>query len=268
MSGPADSLTRDAFLDGRLHLWQPRHGYRAAVDPVMLAAFVPARAGQSVLELGCGVGTALLCLGRRVPGLVLHGLELQPDYADLARRNAAENAIPAEIHTGDLRHIPPGLRGLSFDHVLMNPPYMTENASTSSADAGRETANRELMDTPLAAWIDAGLRRLHPGGWLAVVHRTERLPEILAAVGTRAGAIEILPLAPRAGRPAGRILLRARKGSRAPLTLHQALTLHDGSSHIRDGDDYTKEAGLILRHMSEVTYSDILRSARLGGNED
>src|SRR5690606_3252032 len=121
-----DSLTRDTFLDGRVTLWQPRHGYRAAIDPVLLAAFVPASPGQMALELGCGVGTALLCLGRRVPGLVLHGIELQPVYADLARRNTAENAIPAVIHTADLRAQPAGLRAMVFDHVLVNPPFLQE----------------------------------------------------------------------------------------------------------------------------------------------
>ena len=115
-------LSRDAFLCGRLHLWQPRKGYRAATDPVLLAAACPARSGQSVLDLGCGVGAAALCLATRVPGLDLHGLELQESYASLARRNAAENAIPMHIETGDLADMPAALR-LSFDHVIANPPY-------------------------------------------------------------------------------------------------------------------------------------------------
>ena len=117
-----DELTRDGFLGGALHLWQPRKGYRAASDPVFLAASVAARPGARVLELGCGAGAALLCLGRRVDGLDLSGLELQPGYADLARRNAAANGIEAWIIEGDLAEMPATLRQESFDHVIANPP--------------------------------------------------------------------------------------------------------------------------------------------------
>lgn len=261
------ALTRDAFLDGRLQLWQPRHGYRAAIDPVLLAAFVPARAGETVLELGCGVGTALLCLGRRVPALALHGLELQPAYAGLARRNAGENAIPATIHAGDIRALPPALRRLHFDHVLMNPPYFPKRSAEGSPDAGRDAARREDEAAGLAAWVDAGLRRLRPGGRIVLVQRAERLADVLAAIGNRAGSAEILPLAPRPGRPASRILLRARKGRKSPLALLSPLTLHSGEAHLRDGDDYTAEARNVLRHMSELMHSDLLQNARLGGRE-
>ena len=267
LSPPPDAPTHDSFLDGRLKVWQPRHGYRAAIDPVLLAASVPARPGQMALELGCGVGTALLCLGRRVPGLDLHGVEIQPDYADLARRNTAENAIPAVIHTADLRAQPAGLRAMTFDHVMMNPPFMQENSGRPASGRDRDTANREQDGLPLAAWIDAGLRRLRQGGRLVVIHRPDRLAEILAAIGSRAGGIEILPLAPREGRPATRLLLRARKGSRTPLVLLPALTLHEGRSHLRDGDDYTEKARCILRHMSAIEYTDLLQNARSGGKD-
>ncbi|MEF9604914.1 methyltransferase domain-containing protein, partial [Paracoccus sp. PXZ] len=111
-------LREDGFLGDRLRIAQPARGYRAGADAVMLAAACPARAGESVLELGCGAGVAMLCLGARVPGLRLVGLELQPAYADLARRNAAANAIEAELHEGDLARMPAALRGQSFDHVI------------------------------------------------------------------------------------------------------------------------------------------------------
>ena len=106
MTFAADQLSRDAFLCGRLQLWQPIKGYRAATDPVLLAAACPAKSGQSVLDLGCGAGAAALCLAHRVPGLTLYGLELQEDYAALARRNAAENGIPFHVETGNLATIP------------------------------------------------------------------------------------------------------------------------------------------------------------------
>jgi tRNA1Val (adenine37-N6)-methyltransferase len=256
--GP-EALSRDAFLGGRLHLFQPLRGYRAATDPVLLAAFVQARPGERALDLGCGAGAAGLCLARRVPGLEVHGLEAQPDYADLARRNAAANGLDMEIHDGDICRPPASLRALSFDHVLANPPFHARGSATGAADPGRDRANRE-GEAGLADWIAAGLRRLRPGGRLALIHRTERLAEMLAALGSGAGGIEILPLVPRGSRPASRLLLRAHKSSRAPLTLYSPLTIHAGSSHAGDGDDYTEEASKILRGLSAL-----LPDARLGG---
>jgi len=261
MSLGPDALTRDAFLGGRLNLWQPRTGYRAATDPVFLAAFVPARPGESVLDLGCGAGTAGLCLARRVGGLDRHGLEIQPDYAALARRNAAENDLAMTVHEGDLRRPPAALRARVFDQVLLNPPYHPATGAPAT-DAGRDRARRE-GEAGLADWIAAALRRLRPGGTVCVIHRAARLGGILAALEGPAGAIEVLPLAPRPGRPAGRILLRARKGNRAPLRLYPPLTIHAGSTHVRDESDYTAIASNVLRDMKEV-----LPDARLGGREE
>lgn len=248
-----EDLTRDAFLGGRLMLWQPARGYRAATDPVLLAASVPARAGDSVLDLGCGVGTASFCLGVRVAGLDLTGIEVQPAYADLARRNAAETGLALRVATGDIARMPPDLAGQSFDHVMMNPPFFAEAASLATADPGRDTAFRE--DLPLADWIDAGLRRLKPRGRLALIHRAERLPEILTALAARAGAVEVLPLAARSGREAGRVIVRARKGVRTPFRLLPPFVLHAGERHAADGDDFTPEATATLRDGAPLPFA-------------
>jgi len=251
MSRDPGALSLDRFLGGRLRLWQPRVGYRAAIDPVLLAAFVPARAGETALDLGCGVGTAGLCLLARVPGVELHGLEVQADYADLARRNGPENGFAFRVHQGDLRTPPVELRAMTFDHVLMNPPFHRAAAATGPRDAGRDTAHRE-DGADLTAWISAGLRRLRPGGSLVMIHRMERLPEILTALNGPAGAIEALPVTARDGRPAGRLLVRAKKGSGAPFTFFPPLTIHSGNAHMSDGDDYTDIAREILRDASEI----------------
>lgn len=239
-------LTRDCFLGGRLQICQPRVGYRAAVDPVLLAAAVPARSGERVLELGCGAGVASLCLGLRVAGLGLTGLELQPAYAALARRNAAANGLVLEVIEGDLSAIPLALRHRSYDHVIANPPYFAEGDGTPSADAGRETAQR--ASTPLAEWIVAGQKRLVPGGRFTMIQTCERLPEILGALhAAGAGSLVVRPIAPRVGRDAKRVLVTARKGGRAPFRLLAPLVLHERPRHLADGDDYTTSVRAILR---------------------
>ncbi|MDZ4312010.1 MAG: methyltransferase [Cypionkella sp.] len=236
-------LTQDAFLCGKLQLWQPRQGYRAATDPVLLAAACPALPGQSVLDLGCGVGAAALCLARRVPDLRLAGLEVQPDYAALARRNAQENGVAMQVEVGDLADMPKPLR-LDFDHVIANPPYYPKGG-TPSPNAGRAVALQ--IDTPLGDWVQAASRRLAPGGWLTLICGADGLPEVLAAMGGKLGSASVLPLTPREGKPALRILLRARKTGRAAFRLLAPFVIHHGKSHDGDRESYTPRASAILR---------------------
>ncbi len=236
-------VSQDAFLCGRLHLWQPTKGYRAATDPVLLAAACPAVTGQSVLDLGCGVGAAALCLGARVPGLRLAGLELQSDYADLARRNGVENRQDFTVETGDLALMPQALRR-DFDHVIANPPYYPRGG-TPSPDSGR--ARALSVDTPLADWVAAAARRLAPGGWLTLICGADGLPQVLGALAPKLGSAVVLPLAAREGRPALRVVLRARKGGRAGFRLLSPLILHKGPVHDGDRESYTARAEEILR---------------------
>lgn len=243
----------DGFLGGALQLIQPVRGYRAGADAVMLAAACPAQAGQSVLEVGCGVGAAILCLGQRRAGLRLTGLEVQPAYAALARENAARNNLPLRVIEGDVLAMPPDLRVDSFDHVLMNPPFFI--GGTAAPDAGRAIARHEAA--PVQAWIEAGLRRLRPGGWLTLIHKAERLAPILAAMEGRAGDMRVLPIAARAGRQAGRVIVAARKGARTPLTLLAPFILHELPEHQADGEDLTQAAQAVLRHGGAILLQDV-----------
>jgi tRNA1Val (adenine37-N6)-methyltransferase len=232
-------LTDDAFLCGRLHLWQPRRGYRAATDPVLLAACVDARAGQRVLDLGCGAGAASLCLAARVPGLMHAGLEVQDSYADLARRNAARNGVAMQVVTGDVAAMPRDLRA-GFDHVMANPPYYPAGG-TPSPDRGRAAALQVV--TPVTTWVAAGLRRLAPGGWLTMILATELLPSALSL----APHATILPLAPREGRPAPRTILQVRKTGKQPFRLLAPFVIHAGAVHDGDRESYTPAANAVLR---------------------
>ncbi|WP_149140191.1 tRNA1(Val) (adenine(37)-N6)-methyltransferase [Gemmobacter caeruleus] len=244
-----DQLSDDKFLCGRLRLWQPVQGYRAATDPVLLAAACPAQGGESVLDLGCGAGAAALCLGRRVPGLALAGLELQPGYAALARRNAARNGIALDVVEGDLRAMPAALRR-DFDHVICNPPFYPAGG-TPSPVAIRATA-MQVDAVPLTEWVQVAARRLRPGGWLTLIAGADALPELLSGLG-KLGSAAVLPLAAREGRAAKRVILRARKGGKAAFRLLAPFVLHHGASHDGDRESYTPAASAILRDGGDLS---------------
>ncbi|MEM9434260.1 MAG: methyltransferase [Pseudomonadota bacterium] len=244
-----DELSHDAFLGGTLSIWQPKTGYRAATDPVFLAAACPAGAGQQVLDLGCGVGTAALCVAARTRAQIT-GLELQPGYAELARRNGVDTGYAFDVMLGNVTQAPPALTAKTFDHVILNPPFF--GPGTSSDDAGREASLRETA--PLSLWLDQALRRTKPKGTVSVIHRIEALTEILSALNSRAGEIKIKPLTPRPGRVANRVIVQARKTSKAPLVLCNPLILHNSPSHMSDGDDFSPEASAILRRGAALEF--------------
>ncbi len=237
------ATTTDGLLDGRVILRQPLTGYRAAVDPVLLAAAVRAKPGQSVLDAGCGAGAAMFCLAVRVPGLALTGIELQPGEAALARESVslnsfAEGCVIAAIVTGDILR-PPAEMLNAFDIVITNPPY---------GDSGTPPPNENLAvahmegEADVAGWIKGCLACLKPKGRLVMIHRADRLSEILASLHDRkAGDIRILPIFPKTGQPARRVIVDAGKDRRSPDTLLPGLVLHIG-----DGS-YTAEADAVLR---------------------
>ena len=251
---PDAALSRDEFLGGQLRLWQPKQGYRAGVDPVLLAASIPAREGDSVLDLGCGAGVAALCVAQRVPGVQAVGLEVQPEYAELARRNANENGLALEVVDGDLAEMPASLKQRQFTHVLANPPYFDRNASTKVADTGREIGRGEA--TPLESWITAAAKRCAPKGTVTLIQRAERLPEMLSHAAKHLGSLEVLPLIPRKGRAARLVLLRGRKGGRAAFRLHDGWVLHEGGGHPGDRENYNAASTCILRLGAPLPFPD------------
>lgn len=233
-------LTQDAFLGGRVLAWQPKSGFRAGVDSVLIAAACAARAGETVLELGCGPGVAALCLQARVQPVRVTGLELQSSYAEIARRNGLT------VVEGDVAALPDDLRRLQFHHVFFNPPYFDPSQGQAAPDAARQIAR--AGQTPLAAWFAAAEKRLRPRGTLTVIQRTSRLPEMLSLIGPTLGSVEVLPVAPRRGHASHLALLRAQKDGRAPFRLHAPLILHAAAQHEGDHPDYTAQIAGILQN--------------------
>lgn len=233
----------DSLLGGRVRLRQPSGGYRVAIDPVMLAAAVDGWGrGGRVLDLGCGSGAAALCLAARAPDAIMVGLERLPEAAALAAANVALNGWEARISVveGCLLDPPPAVAHCMFDHLMMNPPYLAADKATPPSDPWRAAANVESA-ARLADWIGFAARALVRGGALTMVHRADRLDEIMAGLsGARFGAVAVFPLWPKAGEAAKRVLVRAVAGSRAPMRLLAGLALH------RDDGGYTAGARAIL----------------------
>jgi tRNA1(Val) A37 N6-methylase TrmN6 len=246
---PVGPTSEDALLGGRVRLLQPREGYRAAIDPVLLAAAVTPRPGERVLELGCGAGAALLCLAARVPDIALEGLELQPEAAALARGNAAAAGWGQRIHIhdGDLRRPPTALVASAFHRILANPPFHAEGAHTRSARAGKALSHGEAAGT-ITDWAAAAARLLRHRGVLTVIYPADRLDALVVALAGRFGSLRVLPLWSRAGRPARRVLVQAVRGGRGPLVLLPGMVLHE------DGGRYTAAADAVLRHAAPIDW--------------
>ncbi len=239
------AATEDRLLNGRVRFRQPADGYRAAIDPVFLAAAVPSGGPWSVLDLGCGVGAAALCLLARLPDAQVTGLEVQPQLAALARDNAALNggARRFEVVEGDLADRSLLTSGAldrdSFDEVLCNPPHHPAEM-TAAPEPAKAKATRE-EGAALDDWVEAALTHVRRKGAVTFIHRADRLDDLLAALRGRAGGIIVFPLCPKPGRAARRVLVRARKGVRAPLTLAAGLILH------ADDGRFTPAAERVLR---------------------
>jgi tRNA1(Val) A37 N6-methylase TrmN6 len=234
MTEPPGEFTEDAFLGGQLRLRQFKSGHRAGHDAMLLAAATPARSGDRVVDFGAGVGAAGLAVARRVSGIELVLIEIDAALADLARGNAASNAIAADVVVLDVAsdadafaaaRLPPD----SVDVVLMNPPFNNPARHRASPDKARVSAHVATVST-LEDWIHAGRRILKSGGVLTLIWRADGLAEVLAALDRGFGSLAVLPVHGDAATPAIRVLIRAIKGGKAPTRLHAALLLNDESA--------------------------------------
>lgn len=235
-------LTRDRLLGGRIEIDQPARGYRAGMDAALLAAACEARDGEQVLEAGCGVGAALLSAAARRPGARFVGIERDEAMAGLARGNAAANGMAdrVEIITGQVETAFKALGLAPFDHVFSNPPFFDDPAALRAPAPGKVGA--WMADGGLEAWTGFLLKSVREGGTITIIHRADRLGDILALLTPKAGSFRIRPIQPFADEPAKRVMVRAIKTGKAPLVLLPALVLHP-----RDGAKHTDQVEAILR---------------------
>ena len=229
----AAELTEDAVLGGRLTLKQPKRGHRVGNDAILLAAATMAESGERAVDLGAGVGAAGLALAMRVAGVAVILLDVDPDLVALAEYNIARNGLSGRARAATLDVTGPPeafaaaeLSSGSAHHVLMNPPFNSSERHNVSPDLERRSAH-VAKATSLRDWVATAARLLRPAGTLTMIWRADGLADVLTALTPQFGGIGLLPVHGRAGQPAIRILLRATKASRAPLTLLEGLVLND-----------------------------------------
>jgi tRNA1(Val) A37 N6-methylase TrmN6 len=241
--------TTDAFLGGRLSVEQPRKGHRSGIEAVLIAAMAPLEPGETLIDIGSGVGVAGLCALARVPEARAILIEADPALAALAGQNAARNGFEAHVEVvvtdvtarGAIDRC--GLAGAA-DHAVANPPFYDPAANRISPQkAGAHAAPDEMLE----AWLRFAAAAVKPGGSLTLVHRAEALAMVLSAFGKRFGGPVVLPIHPRPGAQATRIVVQGRKGSRAALRILPGLVLHEAGGHgfrtdvetiLRDGAAY------------------------------
>jgi tRNA1(Val) A37 N6-methylase TrmN6 len=245
--------TNDDFLGGKITLAQPKKGYRVTSDSVYLAATVKLAKGDRILDVGAGSGAILSCIAYRYADSehILHGIEIQSELLTLARKNALDNGFANMITyyqgdiLNDIKECPPN----SYHHVVSNPPYYEKGKVTTSPHKTKAVAHgNEMVD--LKVWIERCLRMVRPRGYLTLVHRADRLDDILSVLNPKTGSITLYPFYSKEGKDASRVIIRAQKGAKGLLALKSGLIVHKS-----DGD-YTDAAENILRHGQ---YLDLLK---------
>jgi tRNA1(Val) A37 N6-methylase TrmN6 len=237
-----DGITENTVLDGRVRLLQPERGYRAGLDAALLAAACDAQQGARVLETGCGPGAALLAAALRRPKTRFTGVERDAAAAELARRNVELNGLGGrvEILDGDVAQRFAVLAREPFDAAMANPPFFDDPTALRATLPERRGA--WIADDGLGAWIGFLTKAVREGGTVTLIHRADRLADILALLAPKAGSVQVRPIHPFVDTPAKRVLVRAVKTGKAPLQLLPPLILH-----ARDGGKHTPETEAILR---------------------
>lgn len=246
----AADVAESALLGGRVRLRQPAKGYRAGMDAALLAAAVQPAPGDRLIEAGCGAGAVLMQIAARRPDVLLTGLERDAAAARLAGENAALNGVAARtaVVEGD---VAAGFRALAqppFDWAVSNPPFFDDPGALRAPGEGKRGA--WMADDGLAAWTGFLSKAVREGGRIVIIHRADRLADLLSLLAPKAGSFAVRPIHPYADAPAKRVLVQATKTGKAPLRLLPPLVLHD-----RSGAKHTPEAEAILRGEADLPLS-------------
>ena len=236
-------ITEDSILNGSIRLYQPKYGYRVAIDPIILASVVEIRKGQTVLDVGCGVGTISLILKYLDKSQIITSVDIDSEMTYLCERNSKVNDLPLDIvnHGIDANL----LKDRNFDCIVTNPPFYDPDSFRSSKR--KATANFETID--IKSWISFCMKRLKNRGSFYIIHVPEKLSSILTAFRDLVGKIEIIPIYSRSNQTAKRIIIKCKKGSREHLKILPGIVAH------RENNEYTDLLKSVLNgNFSEVDW--------------
>jgi tRNA1(Val) A37 N6-methylase TrmN6 len=245
-----DATTEDRLLDGRIRLLQPQRGYRAGLDAALLAAACDAKPGERVVEAGCGPGAALLAAAWRRPDVSFLGVEREADALALARANVVANDLSGrvEVVPGDVGQRFAALGLPPFDAALANPPFFDDPSALRGP--APEKAAAWMADGGLRAWTEFLVKAVREGGTITVIHRADRLADLLGLLSSKCGSFQVRPVHPFADESAKRVLVRTIKTGKAPLKLLPPLVLHD-----RSGAKHLPEVEAILRGEAALSWA-------------
>lgn len=240
--------TQDYLLDKRVCILQPENGYRVGIDAVFLAAAVPLKTKQTVLDVGCGVGSVGLCLLARMPDLKVKGLEVQALYTDLAKENAKANGVEKQFKVveGDIfAKLGAKLKHNDFDHVVTNPPFYEDKSSPASPVEAKRLAHHGTA-FKLADWLKQAGKYVKPKGLLSFIYPATFIAEAIRSVPKGFGGVVIQPIQSKTEQAAKRVIVQAIKSSKAQSSIRPAIIVHDKTGQ------YTEQAEKILRQACSI----------------
>ncbi len=245
--------SEDKFLGGKLAISQLKSGYRAGNDPVLLAASLSLKPGQTLLDLGCGVGTAFLCALARETSIKVTGIELQKELSDLAIKNSARNKFVANIINCNVHKLSHHIGQKKFDHVILNPPFFYSKSGTLPQNR-QKLLSKFVKEGELKSWLLVAMKRLKPKGEISLISRTDTLGLVLGVLEKKVGCIKILPISSFENELSSRLIISGKLGAKGNLSLFFPLIMHRKAVDKTGKNFFTSEAESILYKGNSIAF--------------